>query len=150
MSSFPPGACRYDEIYWSQHVLSPVNLASFEDWTLRAAEHELDYVFSIVFVICHCPNPSTIAEWMPRPYRVGNDNRVWRLLQKMCQEVNCPWCLRAEGLEEFHWVGPWTCPASIGEPGEDFRITIARDASCPCALHGERCMPEGYPESLWG
>ena len=126
-----------DEITTSPYVHSPLNYGAFMKWCRTATEEELDAVTKKVHMVEHRSDFGPFGQPVLYPVIVKRADlgRQWTLPPAKCQENNCLRCTSGRGGWQFRWIGPWTCPNTVGDENTDPRDIVARALECRCGRH---------------
>ena len=126
----------------SPYVVSDINLGCFMKWANEAAEKDINAVMDVVSITDHIPPP--VPEFLgfcpvvhKPPLRIFRPDigKVYYIKEKTCEEEGCHRCISGGGGYHFRWIGPWTCPASVGDKNSNaMEIQLAARA-CRCACH---------------
>ena len=124
----------------SPYVLSPYNLTAFLKWAVTASEAELDSIMPEIYLIEHRWHIAgdSDSEMEPPPAPIINREdlqRVWELRQVPCKDLYCRRCRSGRGGYKFPWIGPWTCPATVGDETTPPEELYRRVSQCRCGLH---------------
>ena len=107
-----------DQLYTFPYVYTPVNLTSFLHWANTAEEAELDAAIQVIHIVEHRMPPHPLLG-MPQtaPVVIARPDldRRFVVREEQCQVWGCRRCTIGCGGYQFRWIGPWTCPASIGD-----------------------------------
>ena len=123
-------------LYQSPYVSTPVNLKAFLKWAAIAEKRDLDIVMPVVCLVWHSDgndhrDPHVLGEEVRRP----DLNKSYNMRDEDCEDDNCQRCAMGKGGYTFNWVGPWTCPMTIGDavtsPSDVYRAMMG----CPCGRH---------------
>ena len=130
-------AATLDELYLEPFVYSPMNLGAFLKWATTASEADLDRAFQTVYIVDHHMDEYIFGEVpvMPVIIERADLNRTWVMPHAECTEAGCQRCESGRGGYQFRWVGPWTCPQTIGDENTPPQVLIERSFSCRCPLH---------------
>ena len=126
-----------DELTTSPYVHSPLNLNAFSKWCRTATEEELEDVMNTVVMVEHRTPPELFGIPGPPPIIINRPDlgKQWPLFQVTCNESNCLRCTSGRGGWQFRWIGPWTCPNTVGDENTDPRDIVARALECRCGRH---------------
>ena len=118
-------------------VPSDFNLGSFLEWVFKASPAEVEGVRHL-YSVAHRADEPTEPIRLLRQGELLHAIPVWA-----CMDVGCSRCLTRGGGYKFDWVGPWTCIAGEGAPGEDpgaarVRWFQCRDPQCTIRAHADR------------
>lgn len=126
-----------DTLETSPFVVSPINLGAFMKWTGEADEDEIDEVMQVVTMVEHRMGP-TIFGNIDFPQVVihrPDFDRKWVMPREECQEENCRRCETGRGGWQFRWIGPWTCPITVGDENTTAQEVMQRAIACRCGRH---------------
>ena len=118
-------------------VITPINLNAFFRWAGQASEEELDEVMAVIYTVEHRDPPWLYGGLHLEPIVLQRTDlgRTWQMMQLECAEENCIRCETGRGGWQFRWVGPWTCPTTIGDENTTAHEVILRAAECRCGRH---------------
>ena len=130
-------AATLDELYRSPFVYSPLNLGAFLKWAGTASEADLDRAFETVYIVDHRMDEDIfgVVPVMPVIIQRADLNITWEMPHVECTEVGCQRCESGRGGYQFRWVGPWTCPQTIGDENTPPLVLVQRSQTCGCPLH---------------
>ena len=126
-----------DELTTSPYVHSPLNLSAFLKWCRTATEEELEAVMINVYMVEHRFPEELFGIQGPPPIIINRPDipRQWIMQQANCQENNCIRCISGRGGWQFRWIGPWTCPNTVGDENTNPRDIVTRTLECRCGRH---------------
>ena len=126
-----------DSLYTDKFVITPVNLGAFLKWATTATEAELDQAFQVINLVNHRESPELAGSIPTLPVTVirGDLNREFTIVQVQCREAVCQRCLSGRGGYQFLWIGPWTCPNTVGDENTAAHEVYQRTMACRCGLH---------------
>ena len=126
-----------DSLYTDEFVYSPVNLGAFLKWATTATEAELGQAFQVINMVMHRMDPELQGSAPILPVTVirGDLNRQFTIVQLQCHDPVCERCLSGRGGYQFRWIGPWTCPNTVGDENTSAREVYQRTIACRCGLH---------------
>ena len=131
-------AATIDELHLHEHeVISPVNLSAFISWASTASEEELDKAFDVIYITEHRMGETIFGDLPVEPVHIERIDldRIFTIPSRPCNLVPCRRCLTGRGGYQFRWVGPWTCPNSIGDEETPPNVVMQRYLACGCDLH---------------
>ena len=125
------------ELTTSPYVHSPLNFSLFMKWCSTAQEEELDAVLNTVHMVEHRSDVCFFGTPVLHPVVINRADlgRKWILPPAKCEANNCLRCTSGRGGWQFRWIGPWTCPNTVGDENTNPREIVRRTLECRCGLH---------------
>ena len=131
-------AATLDGMYEETYIISPINLSAFLRWAMAAEEADIDRAMQTVYLLDHRMDGDSLHGTVPMfPVIIQREslNRTWVKNHRPCIDPRCPRCTTGRGGYQFRWVGPWTCPNSLGDGQTPPHVVMQRYLACGCGLH---------------
>ena len=124
-------------LYTSPYVVSPLNLTCFLQWAQSASLDDLESAFEQVDMLEHRMSAVMFVLDMDGDITITRPDLdvAFTLRSRMCDDPACSRCLSGRGGWAFRWIGPWTCPAIIGDETTGAQEVYQRAMRCQCGRH---------------